>query len=255
MAERGLLFNACGMLRVQPTDQLSDLEKETLGNMEQDGLRQTQFVRGLEADRLRARDFGWEAKMLEFDMPPDDESSPNKSFGAVLDSLAGFIRCSDACNYFYKKAAAQGVVFHFGPDKGAFECLVEEQVGAEGRKKATGLKTKDGITHKFDVVVIAGEYFYSYTHVDSLCTFYSDTFPNPKPDPSRRSYSRSWHTTWSLRPAAWLLSRSTSRTRPSGTSIRPNASPSLRGVVFRGEKARTPGASMSSLGLRKVSSR
>lgn len=160
VAERGPLFNACGMLRVQSADHLDDLERETLANMERDGLRQTQFARSVEADRQRARDLGWDAKVLDFGMP---DESPRKSFEAVLDSLAGFIRCSDACNYFYKKAAAQGVTFCFGPDKGAFECLVEERVeervGEKGQKKATGLKTKDGTTHKFDVVVIAGEFY------------------------------------------------------------------------------------------------
>ena len=155
IAERGPLFNACGMLRVQSADRLDDLERETLANMERDGLRQTQFVRGVEADRQRAQDLGWDAKVLDFSMP---DESLRKSFEVVLDSLAGFIRCSDACNYFYKKAAAQGVTFRFGPDKGAFECLVEEQVGEKGQKKATGLKTRDGTTHRFDVVVIAGEF-------------------------------------------------------------------------------------------------
>lgn len=141
------------MLRVQPSDQLGALEKETLANMERDGIRQTQFVKTLEADRQRARDLGWDAKLLDFGIP--EESS--KTFEAVLDSLAGFMRCSDACNYFYKTAAAQGVTFKFGPETGAFDSLIEEPVGSASQKRATGLKTKDGSIHKFDVVVIAGE--------------------------------------------------------------------------------------------------
>ncbi|KAI8672006.1 DAO domain-containing protein [Fusarium sp. Ph1] len=148
------LFNACGMLRVQPTAHLGALERETLSNMERDGIRDTQFVKSNPEDLERARERGWDQKLLTFNIP---DTSPQETFEAVLDSLAGFMQCSRACAYFCGQAVAQGVTFHFGPEKGAFDGLVEESVGAS--KKAIGLKTKDGIFHKSDTTVIAAGSF------------------------------------------------------------------------------------------------
>ncbi|EEU42183.1 uncharacterized protein NECHADRAFT_79853 [Fusarium vanettenii 77-13-4] len=148
------LFNACGMLRVQPTTHLGALERETLSNMERDGIRDTQFVKSNPEDIKRAQERGWDQKLLNFNIP---DTSPQETFEAVLDSLAGFMRCSRACAYFYKEAVAQGVTFHFGPENGAFDGLVEESVGES--KKAIGLTTKDGKFHKSDVTVIAAGSF------------------------------------------------------------------------------------------------
>ncbi|KAF4992657.1 hypothetical protein FDECE_13651, partial [Fusarium decemcellulare] len=150
-----LLFTNCGMLRVQPTSHLGSLERETLKNMERDGIRDTQFVKSNPEDVERARERGWNEKLLTFQIP---DASPQESFEAVLDSLAGYTQCSRACAYFYKKAIAQGVKFHFGSEQGAFDSLVEETVSG-ALKKAVGLKTKDGIFHKSDVTVIAAGSF------------------------------------------------------------------------------------------------
>lgn len=143
------------MLRVQPDADLGALERETLRNFERDGLRDTQFVKSDPTDRQRATDRGWDSKLLEFAIP---DSSSNQSFEAVLDSTAGFTKCSEACAYFYKVAERQGVVFHFGPQKGGFGSLIEENVPESSTKRAIGLKTKDGAVHKADVVVIAGKF-------------------------------------------------------------------------------------------------
>ncbi|UPL01313.1 hypothetical protein LCI18_012247 [Fusarium solani-melongenae] len=129
------LFNACGMLRVLPTAQLGALERETLSNMERDGIRDTQFVKSNPEDLERARERGWDQKVLIFNIP---DTSPQETFEAVLDSLA-------SCNV--------GVTFHFGLEKDAFDGLVEETAGES--RKAIGLKTKDGIFHKSDITVIA----------------------------------------------------------------------------------------------------
>ncbi|KAF9878347.1 putative FAD dependent oxidoreductase [Colletotrichum karsti] len=150
------LFSGCGMLRVQPTAELDELERETLKNFERDGLRDTQFVKSDSNDRKRASERGWDAKLLDFAIP---DSSPVETFEAVLDSTAGFTKCSDACAYFYKMAHRQGVRFHFGPEKGAFDSLLEENVPGSSAKKAAGLKTKDGVLHAADVVVIAAGSF------------------------------------------------------------------------------------------------
>ncbi|KAM3502585.1 hypothetical protein MY11210_009022 [Beauveria gryllotalpidicola] len=145
------LFVPCGMLRVQPSDELGALEKETLASMKRDGLRQTQFVKSLEEDRERAKAGGWYAKLLEFPIP---DSNDGRAYEAVLDSLGGFMRCSNACLHFYKLAVLKGVKFIFGNEHGAVESILEELAG--GKKKAVGVKTKDGAVHKADIVAVAG---------------------------------------------------------------------------------------------------
>ncbi|PMB71928.1 L-pipecolate oxidase [Beauveria bassiana] len=145
------LFVPSGMLRVQPSDKLGALEKETLANMKRDGIRQTQFVKSLEEDRERAKAEGWDAKLLEFPIPDSDDG---RTYEAVLDSLGGFMRCSNACLHFHKLAVLKGVKFLFGSEHGAVESIVEEMVG--GKKKAVGVRTKDGAIHQADIVAVAG---------------------------------------------------------------------------------------------------
>jgi sarcosine oxidase/L-pipecolate oxidase len=149
------LFVNSGMLRVQPTDHLGALEKESLANLERDGFRDTQFVKSSAEDQQRADHLGWKDKLLDFGIP---DVTPARSYEAVLDSTAGFLRCSNACAHYEKVAASKGVQFHFGQEKGAVESIVKELSAAEPNKeKATGLKTKDGVFHKADVVVVAGK--------------------------------------------------------------------------------------------------
>lgn len=138
------------MLRVQPTDVLGQLEQETLANMVRDGLRESQFVKGDEADRQRAKEQGWDGKLLDFAIP----EQPGKTYEAVLDSSAGFMRCSAACNYYRKLAESKGVEFRFG-QAGEFASLITSDT-TNGQKRATGIKTTDGTSHSADAVVIAG---------------------------------------------------------------------------------------------------
>ncbi|KAI1140083.1 nucleotide-binding domain-containing protein [Hypoxylon sp. FL0543] len=153
---QGDLFVNCGMLRVQPSDQLGALEKETLANMEREGLRDTQFVKSDPKDRERARTVGWDSKLLDFEIPGE---YPRKYFEAVLDSLAGYTKSSEACAHVQKFAEAQGVKFRFGHEKGMFDSLVEETIPTSSQKRAIGLRTKDGVFHKANVVVIAAGSF------------------------------------------------------------------------------------------------
>lgn len=149
------IFVNSGMLRVQPSDHLEELEKETLANMERDGFRHAQFVKSSAEDQQRADLLGWKDKLLDFAIP---HSSPTSSFEAVLDSLAGFVRCSNACAHYQKVAASKGVRFWFGQKAGAVDSLVKESSAIDSEKaKVIGLKTKDGVTHKADVVVVAGK--------------------------------------------------------------------------------------------------
>ena len=150
------LFVGCGMLRVQPSDHLAQLELETLTSMEKDGLRSAQFVKSDTDDRQRATSLGWEAKLLDFGIP----SETGKSFEAVLDSLSGFVKCSEACAYLQKKALSQGVSFRFGKEEGRCDSLVfDTEPGSRDVKirKVIGIKTGDGIVHNSNTVVIAGK--------------------------------------------------------------------------------------------------
>ncbi|KFG86009.1 hypothetical protein MANI_027284 [Metarhizium anisopliae] len=164
------LFVECGMLRVQPSDELAALEKETLANMQRDGFRDTQFVKSDARDRERAARLGWEGKLLDFEIPG---SAHHETFDAVLDSLGGLTRCSAACYHFYKLAASAGVKFVFGPEEGAFASFIEKTSTVDGSKpKVVGLKTKDGKAHEADVVAIAGK---SKT-IFSCSLFFSGSF-------------------------------------------------------------------------------
>lgn len=155
------------MLRVQPTADLDVLEHETLKNFERDGLRDTQFVKSDATDRQRAGERGWDAKLLNFEIP---HTSPTQTYEAVLDSLAGFTKCSESCAYFYKLALRQGVTFHFGPEKGAFGSIIEESPSTSNQKKAIGVKTKDGVSHEANVVVIAGRHTQSCNFSENYVT-------------------------------------------------------------------------------------
>ncbi|KAJ5319793.1 hypothetical protein N7508_000076 [Penicillium antarcticum] len=149
------IFIDSGMLRIQPSDHLATLEKETLANMERDGLRNTQFVKSDPADSQRAEKLGWKEKILDFQIP----GSPGRSYETVLDSTAGFIRCSHACAHYQKVAADKGVKFYLGPE-GAIDSLVKLKSSlSPGQEKVTGLKTKSGIIHDADVVVVAAGSF------------------------------------------------------------------------------------------------
>lgn len=148
------LFVGCGMLRVQPSDELGALERETLANMERDGFRDTQFVKSNVDDRKRATSQGWSDKLLDFDIP---NSTEHRAFDAVLDSLGGLTRCSAACYQYYKMAVSAGVEFIFGSEEGAFQSFIEENsVVDASKKRVVGLKTKDGKSHKAHVVAVAG---------------------------------------------------------------------------------------------------
>lgn len=140
------------MLRAQPTSELGALELETIEGMTKDGLRDKLFVLGDKEDVERAKKEGWDAKLLSFQSPKGADT-PSITYGAVLDTTAGFMRCSDACLHFYELAKGLGVNFVFGPEAGAFGSLVVDEKGA-----AIALKTKDGKEHKADTTVIAGEF-------------------------------------------------------------------------------------------------
>jgi sarcosine oxidase/L-pipecolate oxidase len=123
--------------------------------MERDGVRDKQFVKSSLEDRQRAHQLGWQTKLIDFKIP---QSPTQMTYEAVLDSMAGFVRSSNACAHYQAVAAAKGVEFRFGQETGAVASLVKEKGTLQPEmEKVTGLKTRDGTVHSVDVVVIAGK--------------------------------------------------------------------------------------------------
>jgi sarcosine oxidase / L-pipecolate oxidase len=154
------IYSECGMLRVQPSCHgLGLVEQETLESMTSEGLRETQFSSIDPEDVERAKRLGWSHKLIEFHRSPhsqDDDDRQSPPWAAVLDSTAGFVKSSDACAFLAFKARERGVKFVLGPAAGCFTSLLERQTEG-GRKRAEGIRTKDGKEHKADLVVIAGK--------------------------------------------------------------------------------------------------
>ncbi|KAI1466222.1 uncharacterized protein F4812DRAFT_461193 [Daldinia caldariorum] len=122
--------------------------------MHHEGLRDTQFVKNYPEDRERARGLEWDSKLLDFEIL---ESSPPMTFEAVLDSLAGFTKYSEACAHFQKLAEAEGVKFYFGQEEGRLNSLREGSLPNSTHKRAIELGTKDGAAQKADILAIAYE--------------------------------------------------------------------------------------------------
>lgn len=228
------------MLRVQPSEVMGELEKETLANMERDGIRDTQFVKSDPDDRKRAAEQGWESKLLEFEIPEDPE---HHNFEAVLDSLGGFVRCSDSCAYYQKVAAEKGVKFIFGPKQGAFASFIEEASdSSSSKKKATGINTEDGKSHSADVVVVAaGSYstqvlpdmsYHLESSAGSLATFKIDE--NDKVLWDKYSPEKFPVITWKS------AHRNKDGKDTSSVYVLPRTPDGLVKIGFRGIKASTP---------------
>ncbi|OSX59279.1 hypothetical protein POSPLADRAFT_1183975 [Postia placenta MAD-698-R-SB12] len=144
------LFVESGMLRVQHSTYLDDLELQTLANMTKEGLRDTQYIVSDEEDVRRAEKNGWAHKLLKFPVPGTDGK---ETFEAVLDTTAGYVFPSKACAYIAGKLRKSGTQFVEGPEKGVFASLLVE--GSDDSKRAIGIVTKDGKEHSADLVIMA----------------------------------------------------------------------------------------------------
>ncbi|KAH9951828.1 FAD dependent oxidoreductase [Amylocystis lapponica] len=145
-------FVESGMLRVQHSSRLSDEECKTLANMTAEGLRDTQYILSNDDDVRRATENGWVNKMLRFTIPAP-QGDGTESFEAVLDTTAGHVFPSKACEYLAGKLRDQGAMFILGPEKGAFSSFRIE--GSGESKRVLGIVTKDGTEHTADLVIMA----------------------------------------------------------------------------------------------------
>ncbi|PBK66983.1 FAD dependent oxidoreductase [Armillaria solidipes] len=71
----------------------------------------------------------------------------------ILDLNGGFTRADKACAYAKYLAGKAGVKFILGPEKGKVVEIIKED--KDGEKKATGVKTKDGVVHTGDLIIVA----------------------------------------------------------------------------------------------------
>ncbi|KAK0206981.1 FAD dependent oxidoreductase [Desarmillaria ectypa] len=71
----------------------------------------------------------------------------------LLDVNGGFTRADKACAYAKYLAGKAGVKFILGPEKGKVVKIVTEN--RDGQKKVTGVRTKDGIVHTGDLIIVA----------------------------------------------------------------------------------------------------
>ncbi|KAK0205686.1 FAD dependent oxidoreductase [Armillaria fumosa] len=71
----------------------------------------------------------------------------------LLDLNGGFTRADKACAYAKYLAGKAGVKFILGPEKGKVVEIIKEY--KDGEKKATGVKTKDGVIHSGDLIIVA----------------------------------------------------------------------------------------------------
>ncbi|KAI1197251.1 FAD dependent oxidoreductase [Nemania serpens] len=139
------LWHRCGFLRMCAGSELTDIEVQTLQNMEKEGVRDTQFRSDDDADVERAVRSGWAHKL--------DVCGRRERFGvhkAVLDSSAGYTVAYKACAWTQHLARKAGVEFILHPILGK----VVDVDTATGDKPI--IRTADGMIHEGDLVVVAG---------------------------------------------------------------------------------------------------
>lgn len=147
LTPQDLVWNNCGFLRLSIDGKLSDHERATLANMTREGLRDTQYVIGNVEDERRARLKGFEKK---FD--PFRRKQQGKDLTGVFDSTAGFVQASKACAWVMHLCRKAGVQFVLGEFAGQLTSFVK----ADGR--TVGIQTADGLQHRADLVILAGEH-------------------------------------------------------------------------------------------------
>ncbi|KAI0874595.1 FAD dependent oxidoreductase [Hypoxylon argillaceum] len=139
------VWNKCGFLRMGAGSEFSDMELQTLENMEKEGIRDMQFKSDDNADVERASHSGWAHKL--------DVCGRQERFGvhkAVLDSSAGFAVAYKACAWAQYLARKEGVEFVLHPTKGK---VINIDTTATYKPI---VRTADGMAHEGDLVVVAG---------------------------------------------------------------------------------------------------
>ncbi|KAI0906168.1 FAD dependent oxidoreductase [Ustulina deusta] len=139
------LWYRCGFLRMGAGSELGGFELQTLRNMEEEGVRDSQFKSDDDDDIERASRSGWAHKL--------DVCGRRERFGvhkAVLDSSAGFVVAYKACAWAQYLARKAGVGFTLHRTKGRV-------VGIDAVDCHNPIiRTADGLTHEGDLVVVAG---------------------------------------------------------------------------------------------------
>ncbi|KAI5305699.1 hypothetical protein KEM56_003591 [Ascosphaera pollenicola] len=135
-----------GHLAVLDDPKLPEFERATIENMEKAGFKDSQLDISNAKNQAIAR-----AKGLGHAIDPFNRQRRNLTVAGVLDTTGGLTVADNACRFALTKAKSLGVKFIFGPAKGTYSDLVYDATG----KHATGVKTKDGLTHQSALTIIA----------------------------------------------------------------------------------------------------
>ncbi|KAI9042020.1 uncharacterized protein KD926_006144 [Aspergillus affinis] len=151
------LFANNGTLTITSDMSLPQFEKETIQNMTNAGLGNTQINLSHLDEVARARNNGFGFAVDAFNL---------KDNLALLDTHAGFAYADKACRFALYKAESLGVQVILGGKEGTFSSFLEA-----ADSHITGVRTADGVSHSAELTIMAcGGWTPSLvTQLDHLC--------------------------------------------------------------------------------------
>ncbi|KAJ5569878.1 uncharacterized protein N7459_009308 [Penicillium hispanicum] len=145
------LLTLCGVFHLADGPEMVDRYVENLRVMEETApaFRDLQFVKNSSTDEKRADALGpeWGKKYHLFD------GFRNGLTNGFLDAGSGITLADKACVYARHLCEKAGVKFVLGRPQGELDNLIVDQSGSS--KRITGIKTRDGLSHSADLVIVA----------------------------------------------------------------------------------------------------
>ncbi|KAL0943099.1 sarcosine oxidase [Colletotrichum truncatum] len=145
------LLVRCGVFRLADTAHLHPRYATDLAVTQesQPSFREYMYVKNdaIDEERISKRGLQWHSKFHLFDRVR------NGNVSGFLDTEAGFTIADKSCVYAQYLCKKEGVKFVLGAPQGYLETLVIEQ--SSSQKRVKGIKTRDGLTHCADVVIVA----------------------------------------------------------------------------------------------------
>ncbi|KAJ5095638.1 hypothetical protein NUU61_004994 [Penicillium alfredii] len=145
------LLKMCGVYHMADGPEMVDRYVETLRVMEETApkFRDLQFIKGSAKDEQRAKALGpeWEKKYHLFDKFRGGRTN------GFLDAGSGVNLADKACVYARHLCEKAGVKFVLGQPQGELDQLIVSKSGSS--KRVAGIRTRDGLSHLADLVVVA----------------------------------------------------------------------------------------------------
>ncbi|OGE50367.1 hypothetical protein PENARI_c017G11325 [Penicillium arizonense] len=145
------LLTLCGVYHLADGPNMIERYVENLRVMEDTAptFRELQFIKDNNDDSKRAKDLGpeWAKKYHLFDNFKDGATN------GFLDAGSGITLADKACVYARHLCEKAGVKFILGRPQGELQELITEN--QDSGKRVTGIKTRDGLSHSADLVVVA----------------------------------------------------------------------------------------------------